>query len=74
MARKAIVHKDAKKKERILRAKAEGRKPKKSTQLTNRCHKCGRIGGYYRKFDLCRICIRELASQGKLMGVKKSSW
>ena len=74
MARKAIVVKDAKRKERILRAKAEGRKDKQSTRLVNRCHLCGRRHGYMRHFDICRICFRELAVTGKLTGVKKSSW
>ena len=74
MARKAIVLKDARKKEKILRAKADGRKPKFPTRLINRCALCGRNGGYIREFDICRICFREKASQGKLMGVRKSSW
>ncbi|MCK4643974.1 type Z 30S ribosomal protein S14 [Candidatus Calescamantes bacterium] len=40
----------------------------------NRCPICGRARAYYRRFDMCRICFRELASQGKLPGVKKASW
>ncbi len=74
MARKAIVVKDAKRKERILKAKAEGRNVKEATKLINRCHLCGRGRGYMRHFDICRICFRELAVTGKLTGVKKSSW
>ena len=35
---------------------------------------CGRPRGYMRKFGLCRICFREMALQGKLPGVTKSSW
>ena len=35
---------------------------------------CGRPRGYMRKFDMCRICFRRLANEGKLPGVKKSSW
>jgi small subunit ribosomal protein S14 len=40
----------------------------------NRCPLCGRPRAYYRKFDMCRICLRKLASAGKLPGVIKSSW
>lgn len=74
MARKSITHKDNKKKERVLKAKAEGRKPKMPARLTNRCELCGRNRAYMRRFGICRICFRELASSGKIMGVKKSSW
>lgn len=50
------------------------RTPKYSTRAVNRCGLCGRPRAYIRKFGLCRICFRELASQGKLPGVTKSSW
>ena len=40
----------------------------------NRCGRCGRSRGYYRKFDLCRICMRLLALEGKIPGMTKSSW
>ncbi len=43
-------------------------------QVRNRCERCGRPRGYIRKFGLCRICFRELALQGKIPGVVKSSW
>ena len=39
-----------------------------------RCQRCGRPHGVLRKFGLCRICLRELANQGQIPGVKKSSW
>ena len=39
-----------------------------------RCKLCGRPRAYMRKFGVCRICFRELASNGKLPGVVKSSW
>ncbi len=44
------------------------------TQVRNRCMRCGRPRGYLRRFGLCRICFRELALQGKIPGVMKSSW
>jgi len=40
----------------------------------NRCPICGRPRGYLRKFDMCRICFRKLASSGDIPGVIKSSW
>jgi small subunit ribosomal protein S14 len=50
------------------------RKPKFSSRLIRRCWRCGRRHGYMRKFDLCRICFRELASNGEIPGIRKSSW
>jgi small subunit ribosomal protein S14 len=50
------------------------REPKYKTRGYNRCKRCGRPRGYYRKFQLCRICLRELAHRGELPGVTKSSW
>ena len=48
--------------------------PKYKVRYRNRCRLCGRPRGYIRKFALCRICFRTLANEGKLPGVKKSSW
>jgi small subunit ribosomal protein S14 len=59
------------KKSMIAKAK---RTPKYSTRAVNRCNLCGRPRAYIRKFGVCRICFRELASQGKLPGVTKSRW
>jgi small subunit ribosomal protein S14 len=39
-----------------------------------RCNKCGRSRAVFRKFGLCRICLRELAHQGVIPGMTKSSW
>lgn len=50
------------------------RKPKYSTRTVTRCAICGRPRGYIRKFGLCRICFRNLASQGDIPGVTKASW
>jgi small subunit ribosomal protein S14 len=50
------------------------RKPKYSTRKIRRCWRCGRHHGYMRDFDICRICFRELASQGAIPGIRKSSW
>jgi small subunit ribosomal protein S14 len=56
-----------------LIAKAN-RKPKFSARAYTRCQRCGRPRAYLRKFKLCRICFRELALQGQIPGVVKSSW
>lgn len=61
MAKKALI------------AKAN-KKPKYKVRQYNRCSKCGRPRGYYRKFGLCRICLRDLALQGQIPGVVKASW
>ncbi|HLD96190.1 MAG TPA: type Z 30S ribosomal protein S14 [Patescibacteria group bacterium] len=50
------------------------REPKFKTRGYNRCNICGRSGAYIRKFGMCRICFRELASRGELPGVRKASW
>ncbi len=50
------------------------KKPKFKSRIVRRCFRCGRKRGYMRKFGLCRICFREMASQGLIPGVKKSSW
>lgn len=59
------------KKSLIIKSKAV---PKFKVQGYNRCRQCGRPRAYMRKFDLCRICFRTLALEGKLPGVTKSSW
>ena len=48
--------------------------PKFKVQKYFRCRLCGRPRGYMRKFGICRICFRELAHQGLVPGVTKSSW
>ncbi|MDD4539671.1 type Z 30S ribosomal protein S14 [Oligosphaera ethanolica] len=50
------------------------RTPKFSVRSYNRCERCGRARAYIRKFHLCRICFRELASNGQIPGVMKASW
>ncbi|HEV8029290.1 MAG TPA: 30S ribosomal protein S14 [Stellaceae bacterium] len=45
-----------------------------ATRIRNRCELTGRPRGYYRKFKLSRIALRELASAGQIPGMVKSSW
>ncbi len=58
---------------RLRQARADS-KLKFRSRYYNRCGRCGRARGYYRKFDLCRICLRQLALEGKVPGMTKSSW
>ena len=45
-----------------------------AVRLHNRCRLTGRPRGYMRKFGICRVVFREMASQGKIPGVTKASW
>jgi small subunit ribosomal protein S14 len=50
------------------------RTPKFKTRGYSRCNRCGRPRSVFRKFGLCRICLRDLAHQGVIPGMTKSSW
>ena len=39
-----------------------------------RCRRCGAARSVFRKFGLCRVCLRELAHAGEIPGLTKSSW
>lgn len=54
--------------------KKQARKPKFAVRAYTRCNRCGRPHSVYKKFGLCRICLREMAHLGELPGVKKASW
>jgi small subunit ribosomal protein S14 len=60
MAKKSLILKESRRKYPI--------------RVRNRCKVCGRPRGYMRRFQLCRICFREMALQGLIPGVVKSSW
>jgi small subunit ribosomal protein S14 len=57
-----------------LRAARTAGKLEFTSQYYNRCGRCGRRRSYYRKFDLCRICLRKYALEGMIPGMTKSSW
>jgi small subunit ribosomal protein S14 len=61
MAKKSLVVKQA-------------RPQKFKTRAYSRCGRCGRPRAVFKKFGLCRICLRELAHQGVIPGMTKSSW
>ena len=48
--------------------------PKFRARAYSRCKLCGRPRGYIRKFQLCRLCFRELALKGEVPGIVKASW
>jgi small subunit ribosomal protein S14 len=50
------------------------RTPRFKVRAYSRCRRCGRPRAVYRKFGLCRICLRELAHNGEMPGKTKSSW
>ena len=61
MAKKSLVNK-------------QQREPRFKVRRYTRCRRCGRPRAVYRKFGLCRICLRELAHDGQIPGMTKSSW
>lgn len=44
------------------------------TRVRKRCRLCGRPRSVYRKFSLCRLCLRKFAMQGFIPGLVKASW
>ena len=50
------------------------REPKFKVRAYSRCTRCGRPHSVYKKFGVCRICLRELAYKGEIPGMKKASW
>jgi small subunit ribosomal protein S14 len=49
-------------------------RPRDRIRIRMRCRLCGRARAVYRKFGVCRICFRDMASNGLIPGVKKASW
>ena len=61
MAKKALINK-------------QQRTPKFKVRGYTRCQRCGRPHAVYRKFLLCRVCLRELGHAGEIPSLKKASW
>lgn len=74
MARKALLVKTARHAAKAAAAVKAGKKPINGTKVYHRCNLCGRNRGYMRAFQMCRICFREKASVGDIVGIKKASW
>ena len=49
-------------------------RPRDLIKIRLRCRLCGRPRAVYRKFGVCRICLRNMASDGLIPGVRKASW
>ncbi len=89
MARKCLIAREVKRR-KLVDKYAEKRQELKDTgdyeglqrlprnsspvRLRNRCMLTGRPRAYYRKFGLCRVELRRLALEGKIPGIRKSSW
>jgi len=61
LAKKALIQK-------------QQRKPKFQVRAYTRCRRCGRARAVYRRFGLCRICLRDMAHNGEVPGLTKASW
>ena len=48
--------------------------PRERIRVRLRCKLCGRPRAYIRRFEMCRLCFRELALKGEVPGVVKASW
>ena len=71
-----IADKNAPMEERFAAVLKLAEMPRNSAKIRvrNRCALTGRPRGNFRKFNLCRVALRNLASRGELPGVTKSSW
>ncbi len=89
MARKSLIAREAKRQktvdkyaEKRRRLKAEGKweelqklpRDASPVRLHNRCQLTGRPRGYMRKFGVSRVLFRKMALEGKIPGIRKSSW
>jgi len=74
MAKKSLISKCNRRQRKHLEAIQAGRKPQFPTRVYNRCQVCGRPRGFIRRFGMCRICVRQLAADDAIMGLRKSSW
>jgi ribosomal protein S14 len=68
------VHRQELKKDPAQRDPQKMMKPRELIRIRLRCRLCGRPRAVYRKFGVCRICFRSMASDGLIPGVTKASW
>jgi small subunit ribosomal protein S14 len=61
MAKKSMINK-------------QQRKQKFAVREYTRCNICGRPHSVYRDFGICRVCLRKMASEGLIPGMRKASW
>jgi small subunit ribosomal protein S14 len=76
MLKKMIIDPNRSPEDREKAARALRALPRNSSKvrIRNRCVVSGRPRGYYRKFGLARVALRDLALRGELPGVTKASW
>jgi ribosomal protein S14 len=72
--KKIEAHKVEMRKPEAQRTKSKVMTPGELAHVRSRCKICGRPRAVYRKFGVCRICFRNLASDGMIPGVRKASW
>jgi ribosomal protein S14 len=60
--------------ERRKNPKESKLRPRDLIRIRLRCKLCGRSRAVYRKFGVCRICLRSMASDGLIPGMRKASW
>ena len=74
--KKVVLDLNASPEEKEAAQKVLNKMPRNSSpvRLRNRCRLTGRSRGYLRKFDMSRLCFRELANAGYLPGIFKASW
>lgn len=72
--KKIEAHKVEMRKPEAQRDKAKVMAPRDLIHIKMRCKICGRGRAVYRKFGICRICFRDMASDGLIPGVRKASW
>ena len=60
MAKKSMTYREKRRKYKV--------------RVRNRCKICGRPRAYMRRFEMCRICFKREALEGRIPGIRKSSW
>ncbi len=68
------LHRAEMKKPAEQRVQANVLSGRERIRIRFRCQLCGRGRAVYRKFGVCRICFRAMASDGLIPGVRKASW
>jgi len=78
VAKKALRNKAERQRKAVAHDRwrvANGMEPKAfKARAYSRCRRCGRPRSVYRKFGLCRVCLRQMAHLGEIPGVTKASW
>lgn len=70
------VNKDTSYEDKVVAIEKLNKRPRDESpcRVKRRCQRCGRPRAVYRRFALCRICLREAAMRGDVPGLTKASW